>query len=434
MHRPTLRVPESISWIALSVIVGVVALPLSDQHPGIDAVIATLATTVLLFSRENWIPKSLPTDCAVKIGDWSYSIYLVHWPLFAFATTYFLEEAPAPVRAGLLALTIVLGWLQYRFVEQRFRLDRHRHRSRKAFGFGAATASVGALALALPALTFAPELRIARPAPNTGLSPECEITTREWNDPAECRRGDNPTIALWGDSFAMHWNPALADMAGDRGLVQITKSACAPLVGIAMLRGQYDERWAADCIAFNDEVVTKLVADPAIDTVILASIFTQVMSDEDDWRVYRRGEPLPVSIEAGSAALAETIATLQKAGKRVIVIEPTPSTGLDHGACALRQLSDRPIPSSAGNCSFRLADTVVVHSETYAALEQVAAEQGARYVRPRDVLCPNGRCPTHVDGRMLYRDTGHLTEFAARWMAARLNPLGEAGQISSPEI
>jgi len=72
--------------------------------------------------------------------------------------------------------------------------------------------------------------------------------------------------------------------------------------------------------------------------------------------------------------------------------------------------------------------------ETYAALEQVTAEQGARYVRPRNVLCPNGRCPTLVDGRMLYRDTGHITEFAARWMAARMNLLGEAGQISRPEI
>ncbi len=127
-------------------------------------------------------------------------------------------------------------------------------------------------------------------------------------------------------------------------LVQITKSACAPLIGMAMFRGQYDELWAADCIAFNDEVLTKLVGDPAIDTVILASIFTQVMSDEDDEQVYRRGEPLPVSIEARSAVLAESIATLQKADKRVIGIEPTPWTGIDHGACGRRQFPRPPHP------------------------------------------------------------------------------------------
>lgn len=435
IHSPSLRIPPLVSWTAFAAILYLIALPFSSQHPGLDAFIATLATTVLLFSRDGWLPRGLMTDCAVKVGDWSYSIYLVHWPLFAFATVFFLEEAPAIVRIGLIAFSLLLGWSQFRFVEQRFRIDRSQNRNRKALAFAGATAMVGVIGLALPSIAFTSEQRVLRPAANIGLSPACELEAREWNDPAECRRGRNPRVALWGDSFAMHWNPALAEIAGERGLVQITKSACAPLVGLAMLRPDYSEQRAENCIAFNDDVLEKLAANPAIGTVILASKFTQVMVPIDEGQqAYRRGKRVPASINAGISALSETVATLRKAGKRVVIIEPIPTTGIDYGACAVRLTSDRPTAAAVGDCSFPESKTLALYGGAYSAIEAFASAQGVDYVRPRDVLCRLGRCQTIIEGQIIYRDTGHITEFGSRWILNRLDFIDQLTVREAPQL
>lgn len=209
--------------------------------------------------------------------------------------------------------------------------------------------------------------------------------------------------------------------------MQITKAACAPLLGITQLSVRYQERWAKDCIAFNDDVLKKLTLRTEIKTVILASTFTQVISS-DDRELYLRGEQIPASIKSGLKALSGTIEALQKAGKKVVVIEPTPMTGIDYGACALRRLSDRPTAASIGDCSLSLERVSAVYGDAYAGMKRVTEGQGARYVRPRDVLCRAGRCQTIVDGQMLYRDTGHITEFGSRWILERMNILPEVGR------
>jgi len=164
-----------------------------------------------------------------------------------------------------------------------------------------------------------------------------------------------------------------------------------------------------------------------IETVILASPFTQVITPEDR-ELYRRGKHVPASIETGLSAFSDTIKALQKAGKQVIVIEPTPSTGIDYGACALRHLSGRPTAASIGDCSFSLDEVPPAYEEAYTGMKRTAESLGARYVRPREILCPNGRCQTIADGQILYRDTGHITEFGSRWILNRMDILDEVGQ------
>lgn len=419
LRRPNLRISVALSWASLVGIFYVIAFPLSIQHPGIDAIIATLCMTALLFSKESWLPGGIVTRTAQKIGDWSYSIYLVHWPLFAFAANYYLAEPPLILRVALVAASVLLGWLQYRFVEQRFRTDRRQHRVRKAFIYLGATAAVGATGLALTSFSFPSEQRIEIPHHRAGLAKSCNTSKPKWIDRPECSVGDRPMIALWGDSYAMHWNPALAELAGERGLVQITKSACAPILGTTQLSTRYQNVWASDCVAFNDDVLAKLGQRPEIETVIMASPFTQVITPEDR-ELYQRGKHIPASMEAGLSAFSDTIKALQKAGKKVIVIEPTPSTGIDYGACALRHLSGRPTAASIGDCSFALDQVPAAYEDAYTGMKRITEGLGARYVRPRDVLCRNERCQTIVDGQILYRDTGHLTDFGSRWILDRM--------------
>jgi peptidoglycan/LPS O-acetylase OafA/YrhL len=101
--------PSFAKWAALIAVGVSVAFSLIP--------LAVVATAVMLIGKDDWV-RVPPVE---KIGDWSYSIYLIHWPLLSFAAAYYLATPP-PLVASLLAVaSIGLAALQYRFVEQPFR-------------------------------------------------------------------------------------------------------------------------------------------------------------------------------------------------------------------------------------------------------------------------------------------------------------------------
>jgi peptidoglycan/LPS O-acetylase OafA/YrhL len=87
--------------------------------PTLYTAVPVLGTAlVLLFAQGNTlVGRLLALPPLVFIGLISYSAYLWHQPLFAYARIYFNGEAPATIMAGLTVLTIVLSYLSWRFVE-----------------------------------------------------------------------------------------------------------------------------------------------------------------------------------------------------------------------------------------------------------------------------------------------------------------------------
>ena len=55
------------------------------------------------------------------VGDWSYSLYLWHWPLLIIPEERLGHELSVPFTIFVVALTFVLAGLTYRFVETPFR-------------------------------------------------------------------------------------------------------------------------------------------------------------------------------------------------------------------------------------------------------------------------------------------------------------------------
>ena len=117
--------------------------------PGVMAVLPVAATAGLIVAgtlAPNPVSRLLSTRPAVWIGDLSYSLYLWHWPLIAFASLRWPGTA-APLVAA--AAAIVPAWLSYRYVETPLRVARPRSRV-TVFGLGAGTAAAAAgLAFAL---------------------------------------------------------------------------------------------------------------------------------------------------------------------------------------------------------------------------------------------------------------------------------------------
>jgi len=80
--------------------------------------LAVLASAVMIIGKDEWVR----APAIERIGDWSYSIYLVHWPLISFAAIYYGKTPPPVAACAVVVVAIGLAALQYRYVEQPFRL------------------------------------------------------------------------------------------------------------------------------------------------------------------------------------------------------------------------------------------------------------------------------------------------------------------------
>ena len=76
---------------------------------------------ILFATKETWVSRLLSIKLAVGIGLISYSAYLWHQPIFAFARLRSVEELSHADYFCLIAITLALAILTWRFVERPFR-------------------------------------------------------------------------------------------------------------------------------------------------------------------------------------------------------------------------------------------------------------------------------------------------------------------------
>lgn len=211
---------------------------------------------------------SLPA--LVGVGLISYSAYLWHQPLFAFARAWTIFEPSTAAMLALSGLALGLGWLSWRFVEQPFRrpaggTGQPWLASRRALFGTAAAASALTLAVGLAGseTRLHQQAWTARAAPETQRALELvsgahrgwfrpwiwELTEpgdcvflspRDgWFDPEvlrrleDCQARHGPGIAVLGDSHARDLFGMLA-LAGDRPfVVGFEYPDCHPGSGVA---------------------------------------------------------------------------------------------------------------------------------------------------------------------------------------------------------
>ncbi len=91
--------------------------------PSLYALIPTLGTAfiVLFATQQTIVGKILSSKVLVGLGLISYSAYLWHQPLFAFARHIALADPGRDVFILLILLAIAAAYLSWRFVERPFR-------------------------------------------------------------------------------------------------------------------------------------------------------------------------------------------------------------------------------------------------------------------------------------------------------------------------
>lgn len=395
---------------ALAICLFLPFFPLSSPHPGISALLVCLATLILMLAKAPWIERSPLIQPMAALGDISYSLYLVHWPILAFAHVLLMSETLSPVIAlPLIVLSVLLSILMYRYVEQPIRHSAIHGGRLLAYGVGGAlgiialTAGIGSIKE-----TMSPVEARPTEAMLTLSVPECFSEGTKHYD-GTCTESDAPEILIWGDSYTGHLTPGLTETT-DRPVAQASKGHCGPFSNYAVVATPNELGWTKGCISFNHSVMEYLSKTPSIEVVALSANFVRYLDGTSHSAITGSGATFQI-IEAGTAtsvpAMVETVKAVRALGKRIVIIGPTPESKFDHRECWQREREGLPILRNNG-CIFSLKDAADVRSGRIAFMEAVETDADVDIIDLEDILCPDGTCITQKDGHPLFLDHGHL--------------------------
>jgi hypothetical protein len=352
-----------------------------------------------------------------KVGDLSYSLYLIHWPVLVYARAAWLTEPPTEAIYGALVFSFIASWVLYRFIEEPFRR-----------GFLTAQKRLmSRLAVASLLLGLAPSVVIAATASNIdfktirrhnhGLGSACVFKpgSPPYVTPRRCQTTDKPQLLIWGDSYAMALAPGLAATAGEMGLAQLTMSACGPAIGAARFQKgstpQYPRAFAQNCIRFNDNVLDIVRRTPELKIVVISSPFSPALAT-NNIRLARNGAELEETsntMESAVADLKALVEAVRATGKKVVIVAPPPSIGVDFGECVERKIQGRIILGQYSDCQMPLAKVLSLRAPVREMLSHVSQAADVEVVSLYDFLCDEKFCRTEMNGKLLYRDGGHLS-------------------------
>jgi peptidoglycan/LPS O-acetylase OafA/YrhL len=230
--RLTKGVANSLTVLGLSLIlIPIFSYSRATAFPGWAALWPCLGCALILASNtreQSTVGNLLSLRPLQWTGLASYSLYLWHWPVFAFASYCDLEKSLA-TKIALTMLGAALGTLSYSLVEK------HTRQAEFLKSQGTVFRIAGCVYLLLFGLCFSVSLTGGIPS---RVSPEVLSIARVETDLdqshetslADARAGSFnvvgkapsaesiPTCFVWGDSHAMALTPALESVSSDLGI------------------------------------------------------------------------------------------------------------------------------------------------------------------------------------------------------------------------
>lgn len=411
-------------WPALMIGAGLPFLSPNGPHPGIDALVACIATALVIL-RQHMLFEKLPL--LKWVGNFSYSLYLVHWPIFAAVKNSNVGEPALTQQVIALCASLLLGWALYRWVE---RPVRRMEITPNKKSITAAIAATFAVLFTSPVIAGLKDSTIDFAdlrKPNDGFSKAC-IYEGEFVPLKECMNQDKPQILVWGDSHAMHLVTGIAATT-TKGVQQATRGMCGPIIGVAPLSDVfYNRAWASDCLKFNQAVFDYIASSSHLETIVLSSALLQYLDAEHKkhrWRLLVEDQQglseQPASVEMVAKELHETIEKLRSTGKRVIVIASPPGAGFNIGSCIERKTKGMwVLGSPTDDCTIPYASYQTYRRLAIELLRSVSEDKATEVISFEQHLCNETKCLTRIDDTLLYVDNNHFTYQGITLLAERI--------------
>ena len=412
-----------LSAVGLTAILfSIVSYDRSTPFPGVYALlpVAGVVLVVLFADQTTMVARMLSVRPLVGVGLISYSAYLWHQPLFAFARLRSFEPPGSGLLVLLATASLGLAVLSWKFVEQPFR-NRQRISRKVIFAGSGVVAAPFLLFGLIGQLTQGFRYKypdIITQIDSAGLSVKAQCLTGKFN---HCILGDatrEPTIALLGDSHAGRYAYALDDALATRHMAFELYAGrwCAPLLEWKATRNGVNE----ECAEGMTNAIEDILNDDSIELVILSA----------EWANYTRGYRFESQVTTFSYAENEnysqennpmqfeqaflsTSDTLSGGGKQILVIEPVPEYEYRvPNALAKRFL----LKGEAVTEPLELANYFERNREFFEVLGK-ADSHGVQVIRVYDDFCDDTECvPYTANGLPLYHDGNHLSELGLTYI------------------
>jgi peptidoglycan/LPS O-acetylase OafA/YrhL len=417
LKQPTER---NRHWLAQALsLTGVLLLGIAlftfDKYtpfPSLYALAPTVGAALLIYAAtpNTWVGRILASRPFVGVGLVSYSAYLYHQPLFAFARLHTASELSLAMAASLSLMALVFAYFSWAYVE---------NPCRSPAKFKTSTiwvlSLVGSLAFLIlgvaghvahgfesrltakeRAVNAFANYKPAKPYREGTCFLKLDQTYREFAPTCAAPERQGPKILLWGDSHAAALSSGLRTLLPD--LAQYTASACPPLLGIEL-----ESR--PQCKAINDFVLTQVARLQPTQVLLHA-----------DWLSYAR--------QQGTRAVGRTVREIHRVAPKaqILIIGGVPKwIPTLPGLLLERHLtleSDAPLQNPFEK-ELHLADE---------SLRHVARADDARFESAFDQLCSSKGCAviTSVTGSraLVTWDNGHLTQAGAVLLSQKLYNAG----------
>ena len=351
-----------------------------------------------------WVNRALALPAMAKAGDWSYSIYLWHWPLRVFAV-YLWPQAPF---AAVLAVTLSIlpAVASYRWVEQPIRRLPPLTPRRTLVLIGAVVSPAILLAATVGTaadIYWIPRYKSGTLSVHQGDTGWTDFErylddtyypctdevfrdgARKWGGTNSCHQSKPASrvdVAIVGDSHAQALFLGLADALPNKNIVYYTRDGL-PVRSVTGL----------------DQIIDDVASDPAVGTVIVTAAWA--------------ARPAPRDGE-----LVSTLEAFRSKGKAVFVTDDVPVFPFDAVACKYRKA---PILPSTVLCSEdrRAFETqyATYYPELRAAVDKVS---GVQLLNTAAYFCDSDVCSMNKGDVLLYRDSNHVNLIGTRFLANRM--------------
>ena len=278
--------------------------------PSFYALIPTLgATLIIVFgTHKTYVGKLLGSRCISGLGLISYSAYLWHQPLFAFARKQSLNAPSTLFMCLFIITTFLLAYFTWRYIETPFR-NKNRFKRSQIFIFAGLGVSIFLVFGIIGYFNGGYPNRdplFARLGFNNGLSRQCN---GNYSINQACSTGVNPSTAIFGNSYAMHLMDGFISTYPKVAFVQLTQDTCSPYKS-----NQVKRLGKNDCNMFFESSMATLTQNSEIRNVIISSDFGSLVFDNN------------------INHFKDALQSLKDKGKKVILIGPTLTMGLISGS------------------------------------------------------------------------------------------------------
>ncbi len=444
------HVRAGVALLGLLLIAGADLLLSNDStYPGAWVLVPCAGAIAILYAscdRAMLIGKVLDNPAMRRIGLWSYSLYLFHWPLLVLAHYYAFDPLSVSLRCVLLASTFLLAALSWRYVEEPFRGPRPLLSGPALYGIAAASGAALVLATFVLHRVADPRHYTAHehalfPTYTAGQT-RCRNTSPEETQTPPCKLGDDSApieSILWGDSHALAILPAV-DAAYARhhaAAIFAETDACPPLLGVHVRDFSESNSFRSwiDAHGFgrserckrHTEAVLNWIGRNHIGTAILGAHWIAYTEGKHSRRLTDSQSPENYSMLDNAAVfsrgLDSLLAALEREDVRVFLLDDAPQSivYVPYALASAQRLHlDREFRIT------RVAYEAQQHSAA-AIFASLQKRYGFRILKPQDLLCAGGMCSIACNDGSLYVDGEHLSELGAMISEPALAAIWDTG-------